>query len=96
MITLSALTSTFGGIVRPICLAAFQIDDELEFERLLNRKFGWLRALKDFVYVNRSTAPQIGSADTVGNESARFDRLTFGKQMKPGSTGPVRRQRARV
>src|SRR5262249_57222628 len=44
LITLSALASTFGEIVRPICLAAFsqayllgsfQIDDELKLCRLL-------------------------------------------------------------
>ena len=29
LITLSALASTFGGIVRPICFAVFEIDDKL-------------------------------------------------------------------
>jgi hypothetical protein len=32
LITLSALASTFGGIVRPICLAAFN-DEQLELRR---------------------------------------------------------------
>ena len=36
LITLSARTNTFGGIVRPICLAAFEIDHELKFCRLLH------------------------------------------------------------
>ena len=35
MITLSARASTFGGIVRPICFAALQIDHQLELLRLL-------------------------------------------------------------
>jgi hypothetical protein len=30
LITLSALASTFGGIVRPICFAVFEVDDEFK------------------------------------------------------------------
>jgi hypothetical protein len=37
-------------------LCCFQIDDELEFHRLLNCQVGWLRTLEDLVDVNRRTA----------------------------------------
>jgi hypothetical protein len=36
--TLSARASTFGGIVRPICLAAFKFINQLELFRLLHRQ----------------------------------------------------------
>jgi len=34
LITLSAVASTFGGIVSPICLAVFEINHEFELRRL--------------------------------------------------------------
>jgi hypothetical protein len=45
LITLSALASTLGGIVRPICLAVFRFDDKLELCRLLDGQIGRLCAL---------------------------------------------------
>jgi hypothetical protein len=44
--TRSAQAKTFGGIVNLVCFAAFQIDDELELHRLLNRKIGRLGAFQ--------------------------------------------------
>ena len=46
LMTRSALTSTLGGIVRPICLAVFQIDDELELRWLFHRKVGRFGAFR--------------------------------------------------
>ena len=44
--TLSALASTFGGIVRPICLAVFRLMINSNFYRLLHGKIGGLGAVK--------------------------------------------------
>ena len=80
--TLSALASTFGGIVRPICFRRFQIDDELELRRLLHRKIGGLGAFQDLIdkvaarrkrsgmfapYVISPPASTSASANIVGN-----------------------------
>jgi hypothetical protein len=43
LITLSARASTFGGMVRPICFAAFQIDHQLELRRLVDGEISRLR-----------------------------------------------------
>ena len=48
--TLSARASTFGGIVRPICLAALRLIDELELRRLLHGNVGGLGAFQDLVH----------------------------------------------
>src|SRR5262245_39140422 len=41
-------------------LGGFQIDDELELHRLLDRKIGGLRALQNLVHVGGGTAVEIG------------------------------------
>jgi hypothetical protein len=38
--TLSARASSLGGIVRPICLAAFQVDHHLKLHRLFDGNGG--------------------------------------------------------
>jgi hypothetical protein len=57
-ITLSALASTFGGIVRPICLAAL-IDDQLELRRLLYWEIGRLGAFEDLVHILSGASVQV-------------------------------------
>ena len=47
--TLSALASTLGGMVRLICFAVFKINHKLKLRRLLHREIGGLGSLQDFV-----------------------------------------------
>ena len=47
--TRSARASTFGGIVRPICFAAFRLTIELELRRLLDGNVAGLCAFQDLV-----------------------------------------------
>ena len=56
LITLVALASTLGGIVRPICLAVFRLMTKLELHRLLHWNIGRFRSLEDLVNEDRSTA----------------------------------------
>src|SRR4030095_4758208 len=58
LITLSALTSTFGGIVRPICLAAFRLMITSKLHRLLDRKIRGLCAFEDLIHVSRGATVQ--------------------------------------
>src|SRR5262245_16249473 len=57
-ITSSACASNVGGTVRPSAFAVNQIDDEIEFGRLLDRQVGRLRAAQDLVDIV-SSAPSV-------------------------------------
>ena len=70
LITLSALTSTFGGIVSPICFAVFQIDNELELRRLLDRKISRLGPFQDFVDQNSGAPEGLGLVRSVRHQAA--------------------------
>ena len=59
LITLSALASTFGGIVRPICFAAFKLIDEFELRGLLDRYIGGLYSFQDLVHVRPRRACRV-------------------------------------
>ena len=48
-----ALTSTLGGIVRSICLAALEIDNELKFHRLFDGQVRGCSAFKYLVDIGR-------------------------------------------
>ena len=50
-------------------LCSFQIDDKLEFRRLLDRQVHGLRPFEDLVYEVRSAAHQILTARGIGNEA---------------------------
>ena len=49
--TLSALASTFGGIVRPICLAVFRLITSSNFFGCSTGKIGGLGAFEDSINV---------------------------------------------
>src|SRR5262249_3954853 len=51
----------------------FQIDDELEFLRLLHRKVSRLPTFQYFVHVRSGAAKQIANAYAVGHEPTFFD-----------------------
>ena len=73
LLCVSAFASTCGGIVRPICFAAFEIDDEFEFGRLLHRKIGGFGAFQDLVHISCRTPDQVVIARPVIHETAGFD-----------------------
>src|SRR5437016_9925176 len=59
-------------------LGGFQIDDELEFRRLLDRKIGGFRTFENFVHKNRyppvafGAVGSIGHQTTIGNETSLY------------------------
>ncbi len=72
--TLSACTSTFGGIVTPICFAVFRL--------MMNSNFfgcstgiGGLRAFENLVHIRGGVAVQVGSDHAVGHEPTSFDKF---------------------
>src|SRR5262245_55022284 len=49
----------FVGNLNPKCFGGFEIDDEIEFGRLLDRQIAGLSTLQNFVHICRGTAKQI-------------------------------------
>ena len=83
LITLSARTSTFGGIVKPICFAAFRL--------IMNSNFvgcstGSQRAcaFENLVHVSRGATVQIGNVRTVGHEAPGFHKF-WSAGISPGA-----------
>ena len=62
LITLSARASTFGGIVRPICFAAFRLMMNSNFVRLLHREIGGLGAFQNLVHIRSGAPVQVGAS----------------------------------
>ena len=62
LITLSARASTFGGIVRPICFAAFRLMINSNFVGCSTGKIGGLRAFKNLVHIRGGAPVQVGNA----------------------------------
>src|SRR5262245_39751996 len=60
---------------QPDLFRRLQVDDELEFFRLLDREIGGLRAFEDFVHVSRGTAVEIGHIHAVEHETASLHIL---------------------
>src|ERR1700694_2280056 len=58
---------------RVVCLG---IDDQLEFDRLLDRKISGLFALQNFCYVNRHATVHRREVRPVTHKPARLDELT--------------------
>ena len=57
--TLSARARTFGGIVRPICLAVFRLMMKSRTLSVALREIGGFRTFEDLVDVSSSAAKQI-------------------------------------
>jgi hypothetical protein len=67
LITLPALANTFGGIVRPICLAAFRLMMNLNFFGCSGEIAG-LGSLQDFVHVICDSPVIVREVRPVGHE----------------------------
>src|ERR1700736_5574662 len=59
-----------GGHVEAECLGALEVDDELEFGRLLDRKIGGLLALEDASDIVAGLTERIGDVGTIATEQA--------------------------
>src|SRR6185369_3242035 len=78
----SARASTFGGIVRPICLAAFRL---MMNSNLLGCSTGSSAALAPFKILSkcRGAPEQVGKARAIGHQSTAFHpfcRVIDGRQ----------------
>jgi hypothetical protein len=73
-ITFSALTSTFGGIVNPICFADFKLIANSNFVGCsTGSPRAWL--LSNFVDISCCTTEQISKIGTTGQKPTRLDEL---------------------
>src|SRR6476619_5526963 len=66
LITRSALASTFGGIVRPICLAV------LRLMTLFDWKIGRLCTFENFTHIAGRTTDQVRPSRSVCHKSAKL------------------------
>ena len=69
------LANTFGGIVRPICLAVFK----LMLTRISSaapREVGGLCAFENLVHIRGGPPVHIGIAWPIGHQAARLDQFT--------------------
>jgi hypothetical protein len=57
-------------------LGGFEVDDELEFRRLLDRNIRGSRASQDLVHVARGALEEIGKTGAIAHESAGRRELT--------------------
>src|SRR5262245_47006650 len=58
------------------CLCGLQVDDELEFSRLLEGKIGRIGTLEDSVHVTCRFAEIVSKVHTVGHEGSEFSHLS--------------------
>src|SRR6185369_2042068 len=67
LMTRSALASTFGGITRPMCFAAFRLMMSSNF-LLLNRQLSGLGAFQNLDNIRSRAAVQVGQTRAVGHK----------------------------
>src|SRR5882724_129450 len=92
LMTWSARSRSEGGDREAEGLGGFEVDDELELRRLLDRQVGWLRALEDLVYVDCGSPHQLDPVGAIGHETADRRELTKQKYCrKPILEGPGQR-----
>src|SRR5215475_10918892 len=54
-----------------------EINEEIEFGRLLDREFGWLRSTQNLIDQVGSSAPHVSPVSSIGHQTSRFDRLPY-------------------
>src|SRR5690242_1481690 len=57
-------------------LGGFEIDQELELRRLLDRQIAGFGTFENFVHVNRGTAPIVQKIGSITHQSARLHKVT--------------------
>ena len=78
LITLSALTSTFGGIVRPICFAVFRLMMNSNFIGCLHRQIGRLGTLQNFIHILSGVSTFGNVTGFVGHHATVVDKISPG------------------
>src|SRR5215467_14173057 len=89
--------------VQAECFGGLQVDDELEFSRLHNRKVGWLFALEDSagILTNLTVRPRdVGAITSQPTSLDKFaPRVSYGQRMTcrecDDFNAPVREERVR-
>ena len=71
-----ARTSTFGGIVRPICLAAFRLTMKSNLIGCSIGKVGGHSAFENLIHIGRGAAVQVRDRRAVGHQPAFLDKLS--------------------
>jgi hypothetical protein len=66
-------TERFGGR---------EIDDEIEFRRLLNRKVGWLGPTQNLIDEIASSSKQVRKIGTVGDQGTRVDKFPLARDCR--------------
>ena len=73
--TRSARASTFGGIVNPICLAAFRLMTNSNFVGCSTGRSAGLRAFQNLVHIRGRAPVQVEKAHAVEDKSPGFYKL---------------------
>jgi hypothetical protein len=58
-------------------LSRFEVDDEFEFRRLLDREVGRLRSIEHFAGVDTELSVLSGKIDAISNQSASFNKFAL-------------------
>ena len=72
LMTRSARAKTFGGIVRPICLAALRLTMNSNFFGCSTGESAGLAAFQDLVNINGRSSIQVGKVHAVTHKAAGF------------------------
>src|SRR5262245_44582648 len=72
LITLSALTSTFGGIVSPICFAVFKLMTNSNLVGCSTGRIGGFGSFQYLVHIRGGAAVHVGIVHTVGHKPPGF------------------------
>ena len=75
LMTLSALTNTFGGIVRPICFAVFRLMTSSNFVGCSTGRSAGFAPLEDLVDVGSGAPVQVGIAHAVAHKPTVFHKF---------------------
>ena len=76
LITRSALASTFGGIVTPICLAAFRLITNSNFFGCSTGRSPGLGAFQNLVHIGGSPPPVIKDVCPVAHQTPILDKVS--------------------
>ena len=54
-----------------------EINEEIEFGRLLDRELGWLRSAQNLIDQVGSSAPHVSPVRSIGHQTSHFHRLPY-------------------
>jgi hypothetical protein len=81
-ITSLATASTFCRNGKTERFGGREIDDEIEFRRLLNRKVGWLGPTQNLIDEIASSSKQVRKIGTVGDQGTRVDKFPLARDCR--------------